>query len=710
MQTHKSPAILLCLFLLLYFFPACKQKKEPGSTEHIKTVTTAVDDKALLDADKNPGNWLSYGRNYSEDRFSPLDQINKENVNGLGLAWSLDLGFKRGFEATPVVVDGIMFATGTWSKVYAIDVRTGKLIWTFDPKVPGRFGVKACCDVVNRGIALYKGKVFVGTIDGRLIAVDAANGNSVWETWTVDTTKKYTITGAPRVVKGKVIIGNSGAEFGVRGYITAYDTETGKQVWRFYTVPGDPSKPFESKAMEMAAKTWTGEWWKYGGGGTCWDAMAYDPELNLFYVGIGNGSPWSQHHRSPDGGDNLFLSSIVALNPDNGEYVWHYQTTPGDHWDYTATQPLILADLEIESKMRKVIMQAPKNGFFYVIDRTNGKFISAKPIAYINWAKGMSPEGRPIESDFARMKEMNVQIIPGPEGIHNWHPMAYNPKNKLVYIPIKTTTFDYGFDSSWKFNALNKEFGAGTGWNIGADLNPAKPFRKDPNAPTIIPEGWLLAWDPVHQKEAWKVKMNYWRNGGVLATETGLIFHGTGDGKLVAFDSDNGKIVWQVNVGTGVVAAPISYMVDGIQYISICVGWGGGPITFFTKGTENIYPARIFTFKIDGKELMPDFYKQEKPTLLNIDYPSSEDDIKKGADIYFQYCFSCHGEIDNESGALPDLGHMQKVKFDVMDSIVLKGMLEPLGMPNLGNKLTVADVENLKKFISAKVKELRKQN
>lgn len=693
---------LLSLVLMILF--SCQQPQN-GTTEHIKNVTAAVDDKALLDADKNPGNWLSHGRNYSEDRYSTLEEVNKETVNRLGLAWSLDLGFKRGFEATPVVVDGIMYVSGAWSKVFAIDARNGKLIWTYDPKVPGRIGVKACCDVVNRGVAIYKGKVYAGALDGRLVALDAADGKLAWEVWTVDTSKYYTITGAPRIVKGKVIIGNGGAEYGVRGYITAYDAETGKQQWRFYTVPGDPSKPFESKAMEMAAKTWTGEWWKYGGGGTCWDAMAYDPELNLFYVGTGNGSPWSRHHRSPGGGDNLFLSSIVALNPDNGEYVWHYQTTPGDHWDYTATQPLILADLEIEGSMRKVIMQAPKNGFFYVVDRTNGKFISAKPFAYINWAKGMSPEGRPIESDFARMKEMNVFIIPGPEGAHSWHPMAFNPKTKLVYLPAFSTSFYYGYDSAWRFNQV-KDIGSGTGWNIGADYNPGKAIRNDPDVPKDLPAGKLVAWDPVNQKEVWSVKHNVQINGGVLTTASGLVFQGSGDGRFVAYDADNGKLLWQVNIGTGAIAPPVTYLVDGVQYISLPVGWGGASGQW-SRGTEEIYPARIFTFRLDGNQAMPEFYKTEKPTLLNVDYPATTDEINKGNVLYMQNCFLCHGAIDKEAGALPDLGHIQKVKFDILDSIVLKGMLESAGMPNFGSRLSSADIENLKKFIAAKTKELR---
>jgi quinohemoprotein ethanol dehydrogenase len=697
------PRYTLFLLVLLSGMLSCKTSPEPGTTAFIQQATSQIDDQALVNAAQDSLNWISYGRSYSEDRFSPLMQINKDNVKQLGLAWDIDLGFKRGFEATPIVVDGIMYVTGAWSKVFAIDTRSGKLIWTFDPKVPGRFGQKSCCDVVNRGVALYKGKVYVGVIDGRLIALDAAEGKPIWEVWTVDTTKKYTITGAPRIIKGKVIIGNGGAEFGVRGYITAYDAETGKQDWRFFTVPGDPSKPFESKAMEMAAKTWNGQWWNYGGGGTCWDAMAYDPELNLFYIGTGNGSPWNRDHRSPGGGDNLFLSSIVALNPDNGEYVWHYQTTPGDNWDFTATQQLTLADLEINGRLRKVIMQAPKNGFFYVIDRTNGEFISAKPFTYMNWAVGMTPEGRPIESGFARMKEMNVEIFPNFDGGHNWHPMAFNPGNKLMYIPARVTSFPYGYDSAWQFGKPS-EYGSGFGWNLGGDINMAKAIRIDSNAPKEKQYGFLLAWDPVKQKEVWRVKHDFHWNGGVVTTAGGLVFQGAADGNLSAYHADNGKLLWKVNVGTGVIAPPISYMVDEVQYISFQVGWGGAPTTLWEKATTDVFPAHIYTFKLDGKTPMPVMTPMQQPVPLNIDYPGTNAEISRGGEIYLQYCMPCHGIVDKDYGALPDLGHMQKVKFDIMDSIVLKGMLEPLGMPNFGHKLSPADVDLLKKYIVAQAK------
>ena len=537
----KNKNLLFAAIIFAISFAGCKQPDKHGSEKHIAAATFGIDDNRLVNADKTPGDWLSYGRNYYEDRYSSLEQITKENINQLGLAWNLNLGTKRGIETTPIVVDGIMYITGPWSKVYAINAVTGELIWEYDPKVPGSYGQKPCCDVVNRGVALYKGNVYVGTLDGRLIAVDAATGKQVWEVLTVDTTKPYTITGAPRVVNGKIIIGNGGAELGVRGYVTAYDAMTGKEDWRFYIVPGDPSKPFESEAMEMAAKTWTGNWWEYGGGGTAWDAMAYDPELRLLYIGTGNGSPWNRYHRSPGGGDNLFLSSIIALNPDNGNLVWYYQTTPGDTWDFTATQHLLLADMTIKGQLRKVIMQAPKNGIFYVLDRTNGKLISARPYTFINWATGIdSITGKPIETDYSRYNNENAEIFPGPLGAHNWQPMAFNAKTQLVYLPIRDLFMLYGNNKTWKYNQPS-EFGSGIGWNTGIGYDSTKSLRKENNAPKISER--LAAWDPVNQREVWSVVHKTLWNGGVLTTAAGLVFEGTADGKFMAFDATDGKVL-----------------------------------------------------------------------------------------------------------------------------------------------------------------------
>ena len=423
---------------------SCSKQPEPAPVATPKP--TALVDAARLTAPAD-GEWLSYGRTYDEQRFSPLDKIDAGNVGQLGLAWSYDLDTAhRVQESTPLVIDGVMYVTSAWSKLFALEAKSGKEIWRFDPKVPGEAGVKACCDVGNRGVAAWNGKIFLGTLDGRLIALDAATGKQLWEVMTVPAGQNYTITGAPRVFEGKVLIGNGGAELGARGFVTAYDADSGKQVWRFYTVPGDPSQPFESPALEKAAKTWKGQWWKFGGGGTVWDSIVYDPKLRLIYIGVGNGSPWNQALRSPGGGDNLYLSSIVALKVDNGEYVWHFQTTPGETWDYTATQPIILADLEIGGKPRQVLMQAPKNGYFYVIDRVTGEFISGAPYAFMNWSKGLDPKtGRPIENREARYDKSGkpAVVVPGPGGAHNWHPMSFSPLTRLAYFPVIEAGFAF---------------------------------------------------------------------------------------------------------------------------------------------------------------------------------------------------------------------------------------------------------------------------
>lgn len=687
------------IILLSCLLIRCSDKPSPGSEAHIKKVTSTIDDAFLIHADDNPDNWVTYGKNYAEDRYSSLKDINKGNVANLGLAWSLNLGTTRGIEATPLVMDGIMFLSGPWSKVFAIDARNGKLIWTYDPKVHGKWGEKACCDVVNRGLALYKGRVYVGTLDGRLVSVDASTGKPLWEIQTVDTTKNYTITGAPRIVKGNVIIGNGGADLGVRGYVTAYDAMTGEQRWRFYIVPGDPSQPFESKAMETAAKSWDGEWWKYGGGGTAWDAMAFDPELNLLYIGTGNGSPWDWFHRSNGKGDNLYLSSIVALNADNGEMAWYYQTTPGDHWDYTATQHLLLADMNIDGKETKVIMQAPKNGFFYVLDRKDGKLLSAKPYTYMNWATSVDmATGRPVETDFSRYKTENVVIAPGPSGGHNWQPMAFNPQTNLVYIPVHYNhTYLYGHDVNWKYSPR--------GWNTANSNDPSVHTRQDDRSPGPTNQGRLIAWDPVKQEEVWKVDhpATFW-NGGVLTTAGGLVFQGTAEGQFLAYDATNGNKVWEANVGSGVIAAPIAYRVDGIQYISIAVGWGG-VVGIWNRFTDQINPGTVYTFALDGKASYPTFPKEKPRELINLEDKATKEEISRGAALFMSNCTVCH-ELTGRGGVIPGLGYISEGTSDIFENI-LSGMYLSKGMPDFSDRFTKEQMGDIKKFIIHSAAEAR---
>ena len=531
--------------VLLLLLSACGETEPPPAATESPPGPGRVDGARIAAADREPGNWLAHGRTYSEQRFSPLSGIDRASVKKLGLAWAVDTATTRGIEATPIVVDGVMYLSITWSRVLALDAATGEVLWRYDPQVPGQWARNACCDLVNRGVAVWNGSVFVGTLDGRLVSLDAGTGAVRWEVQTTDPERRYAITGAPRVVKGKVVIGNGGAELGVRGYVTAYDAKTGEQAWRFYTVPGDPSKPFEHPELEMAAATWTGRWWEVGGGGTAWDAMAFDPELDLLYIGTGNGAPWTRYERSPGGGDNLFLCSILALRPDTGELVWHYQTTPGDNWDYTSVQHMVLAELRIDGRERKVLMQAPKNGFFYVLDRATGELISAKPYAAVNWASHVDLEtGRPVETNDGNYREQDRLILPGPYGGHNWHPMSFNPQTGLVYIPAMDAGFWYTHDE--KFVHRPQE------WNLALDLDQTIALAEE-HPPEAA--GHLLAWDPVKQEPAWRVQHRGFWNGGALSTAGGLVFQGTGDGRFAAYDARDGDLLWEVQSTTGIMAA-----------------------------------------------------------------------------------------------------------------------------------------------------------
>ncbi|CAA0103788.1 Quinohemoprotein alcohol dehydrogenase ADH IIB [Zhongshania aliphaticivorans] len=643
--------------------------------------------------------WSKHGGTDAEQRFSPLKQITPSNIENLGLAWAFDLGVSRGIESTPLVVDGVIYVTATWNKVSALDAKTGELRWQYDPKVDRSKAADLCCDAVNRGVAYSDGKIITGTIDGRLLALDADTGKVLWDVVTVDQSKPYTITGAPRIVNGKAIIGNGGAEYGVRGYFSAYDINTGEMVWRFYTVPGNPADGFESPAMAKAAETWKGEWWKYGGGGTAWDSMAYDAELDLLYIGVGNGSPWNQNIRSPGGGDNLYLSSIVAVRPDTGEYVWHYQTTPGETWDYTATQHMILAELDIAGETRKVIMQAPKNGFFYVIDRETGELLSAKNYVPVNWATHIDQEtGRPVEIPEARWggKAPHLQL-PGPLGGHNWHPMSFSPDTGLVYIPAMETPFVYADDKNFSFND--------SGWNTGADgaMGSLPTGMAQFKAIKAAIKGSLLAWDPVKQQPAWEIPHKGTWNGGILSTAGGLVFQGNADAKLVAYRADNGERLWDFFAQTGIVAPPISYEIDGEQYIAVASGWGGTFALLYgglLPADGDVGVGRLMVFKLGAKGALP-----ELPTkvLARPEPPESTADaetIAKGKQIYDNRCVVCHGDHVISSGLVPDLRWSPLlIAEEAIQTVVLGGALTSQGMPSFSEVLNEDDIKSLRAYI-----------
>lgn len=658
-----------------------------------------VDDARLRNADADSANWLMYGRTYSEQRFSPLNQINENTVSRLGVAWSRDLPTTRGVEATPVVVDGVMYTTSTWSVVYAIDAKTGKPLWTYDPKADRTRARTICCDAVNRGVAVYDGKVFVGVTDGRLIALDSATGTVVWQAQTTDLKKGYSITGAPRIANGLVIIGNGGAEHGVRGYVSAYDATTGKMRWRTYTVPGNPAQGFETPALRNAAKTWKGDWWKDGGGGTVWDTIVYDPDLKLIYVGTGNADPW---YRDLRGGkaDNLYGTSILALRAETGELVWHYQVVPGDQFDFDATQPLMLADLQIGGRMRKVIMQAPKDGFFYVLDRATGELISATAFTTTTWATSVDAKtGRPIESPSAYDGMNAVLVVPGPAGAHNWNPMAFSPTTRLVYIPAKDgTSFLHAPDKNYRPGLMT--------FNVG--LEPAydgpllKKFLALPPA-----HGRLLAWNPVEKRAAWSVPLPTVESGGVLATGGNLVLQGRADGVFVAYRATDGKKLWQVDAGTGIMAPPMTYQVDGKQYMTVMVGWGGSAGLINPPGQGPVKPGfgRILTFALDAKgsiHVQP--YGHATPPAPPLPVTASAAVVKQGAALYERHCMLCHG-LNVVAGPIPDLRYASTQTHRQFDSIVRGGARKALGMPAFGDLLTADQATAIQQYILSRAHE-----
>ena len=672
---------------------------------------SGVDGEALLNAGEDGANWITDGRTYDEQRFSPLDQINTANVGELGLAWFADMDTARGQEATPLVIDGKLYLTTAWSKVKAYDGVTGALLWEYDPEVPGETAVKACCDVVNRGLATWGDSLFLGTLDGRLVKLDRETGAVVWSKQTTDPEQSYTVTGAPRIIDGKVLIGNGGAEFGVRGYIAAYDAGSGEELWRFYTVPEGTEDDTSPEYLQAAAKTWNTEVLAgsdaIGGGGTVWDSMAYDPDLNLLYIGVGNGSPWNRAYRSPgeDGtgeGDNLYLSSIVAIRPDTGEYVWHYQTTPGETWDYTATQHIMLADMEIDGAQRQVLMQAPKNGFFYVLDRATGEFISAKPYVTVNWATGIDESGRPIENPETRIDKtgQTAVVTPGALGGHNWHPMAYHPDENLVYIPAFEAAMVYSPEADWK---PDRARGFNVGFDLSAgDLPPDLGFRKEI---TGTLKGMLVAWDPVAQEPRWTVEHPGPWNGGLLATAGGLVFQGTAGSEFNAYNAANGEKLWSFPAQTGVVAPPVTYTIDGEQYVAVLAGWGGAyALSVDGQAINDLAPvrnvSRLLVFKLGAESQLP---PEPELAKLPLDPPPSRANaatIALGGEKYARYCAVCHAPGAVGSTVLPDLRRSGTLSNPASwQAVVREGMLQGRGMASFAESLSAEESNAIREWV-----------
>jgi len=616
-------------------------------------------------------NWLAYGRTHSEQRFSPLSAINDSTVSGLKVDWYLDLPNDIGLVSTPLVIKGVLYFCGTMNIVRAVDAVTGKLIWEYDPEVGKHVG---------------KNKT----------------GKLIWSTQTFDSNKALYITGAPKAFKGKVLIGNGGSERGpARGYVTAYDTETGQQAWRFYIVPGNPADGFENEAMKLAADTWTGEWWKLGGGGNAWHGFTYDPDLDLVYIGTGNGGPWNRKIRSPGGGDNLFLCSIVALDPDTGEYRWHYQTTPGESWDYNSNMDIVLADLMIQGNKTKVILHAPKNGFFYVINRETGKLISAEPFVETSWASHIDLKtGRPVENPNARYDTGKFYLTPSAHGAHSWHPMSFNPVTGLVYLPTIHDASFYSEEGIDKTNWKSIEFKGGIGVRLTSPDTLPRPYS-----------GSLQAWDPILQKQVWSIPQKELWNAGTLTTAGNLVFQGQADGKIYAYNATTGEVLWTFDCGLGISAPPITYNINGRQYISILVGWGGA---FAGVGNKALgweygkHMRRLFTFSLEGNVVLPKLTPPYFPVAIDApDFKMDEKLVAQGRGEYGSNCGVCHGGSAIAMGMAPDLrASPLALNLDLFRSVVKEGLKINRAMPAFPD-LTDQQLLSIMHFIRTRANETK---
>jgi quinohemoprotein ethanol dehydrogenase len=681
-----------------------------------------ITDKDLSDR-SNTADWLAYGRTHYEQRFSPVKDINVSNISKLKPAWYKPLPEENSLTSTPLVIDGVYYFTGNVNKVYALDATTGKTLWIFDPKVGEKIREKKQRRVFwiySRGLAAYGDKIFLATWDGRLIGINRKTGKQVWETRALPRNSALQLTMAPKVGGGKILIGNGGTEAGpTRGWVAAYDAETGREDWRWYIVPGDPRLGFEDPSQEAAAKTWSGKWWEHGGGGNAWHGFSYDPELDQFIFGTGNGSPWNRKVRSPseDGkgfGDNLYLSSVIALDAQTGAFKWHVQTAPGDTWDYNSNMDITLADLKIDGKMRKVALHAPKNGFFYVIDRETGKVISAEKFAKANWSTKFDLKTQKHvvpDSSFFYNGEKN--IFPLVFGAHSWHSQSFNPETGLMYIPtqnLSTTFADKGLktDASWRNKA----------WTLGIAVGVT--MKEIPG----VPKGSLTAYDPIKQKIAWKVDHDFYWGGGTLSTGGNLVFQSEPTGKLKAYDARNGKQVWEYDTGLGLTSAPITYKVGGTQYIAVLVGPGGafssnafgsGKLGFDLWGWKyGVHERRLIAFALDGTAKVP---AQEPPAfakpVIDKNFKIDDDKAAKGAGVYaLDFCLLCHGGGAVSGVKAPDLRESEAFmsgNLDTLREIVVKGALTERGMPIFPH-LSDDDLKNLRHYIRKQARDGAKNN
>ncbi len=691
------------------------QAPAPAATASAPAPVAQVDLARLQSLDKEPGAWLTTGRDAGKTHYSPLDQINRQTAGRLGFAWELKTGTNRGMEATPLVVDGVMYTSGVAGRVYALDAATGRLLWQFEPPLKLKNARGSCCDIVNRGVAVWKGTVYVGSFEGILYALDARDGTVRWQADTIERGRAYSVTGAPQIAGKVVVIGNGGAEFDSRGYVSAYDLQTGRLAWRFYTVPGDSAKPAQSKAMEMAAKTWDPHRdFNGGGGGNAWDGIAYDPKTNLVYFGTGNGAPWNSARRSPSGGDNLFIASIVAVNADSGEYVWHYQETPGERWDFDATPPIMLATLKIDGADRDVLLQASKNGFFYVLDRATGQVLAADKFVDANWASRVDLKtGRPVEnpdSDYTKGKP--VIVFPSGVGGHNFNPMSLSGRTGLVYIP--TAHSGEALLASPPTPYLPERMNTGVQIAFATQLlappeslppalRPVTSPRYLKTVPSLQMHAALKAWNPLTHKVVWEHPYpSFMDHGGVVSTAGGIVIQGSIDGKLRVFNDETGAIIKEIDTGSPLIAAPMTYSLNGVQYVAILAGSGGGGWNIWMpenvaakRGNDN----RILSFRLDGgatpvpPELGPVAPIPEPPAATG-----TAADITAGRELFGRNCAGCHGNADR--AVVPDLRRSGFIRdAAAFETVVRGGALEKRGMPSWDDLLTSAQVEQIRSHL-----------
>lgn len=652
----------------------------------------AVTQARVQAAKEDSANWMLHGRTYEDQRFSPATQITPANASQLGLAWHTDIDSPDGLNAAPIVVNGTIYISAPLSKVYALDARSGAVKWSYDPKVVlDTTLVGSYASRVNRGVAVWEDKVFVATGDCRLIALDAATGRPVWSVVGCDVKQSYYKNAAPRVGGGLVFTGSGGSEFGARGFVDAFRADTGKHVWRFYTVP-NPEGNQESAALKMAAQTWTGDP-KNIEGGTVWDAMTYDPELDTLYFGTAGAVPMSHKERSPQGGDNLFLESIVAVKASTGEYRWHYQTTPEDNYDFNATFHMILADLDIAGGKHKVLMTAPKNGYFYTLDRTNGKLLSIGPFARATWASAIDPvTGRPTWNPAVLPENLApgkcFTMYPGGWGAHNWHAMSYSPLEKLVYLPVA---------------------------NLGRKLCKDEDGRIDSDD-IMVPDdraasqGDLVAWDPVAAQARWRLPRVTPYNGGTMVTAAGVVFEGTGNGLFEAIAADTGKVLWSYKAGSSIHGPPVSVTLDERQYVFVVAGESTLMSTYLPAltGTPDAQgPARVLAFTLGGKMRLPSVTTALRPVPKPPALAFSDAQVHQGKQLFHdQGCAYCHGlEVDNsQPGTIADLRYLTEERHALWHGIVMGGMLREKGM--LPFPVTMEQSNALHAYVLSKQREL----